>query len=71
MSSDTACDAVQFHAVELGLRHGFWQEAEEVANAAGGLQDVPGLEAHVPDGGIHSLDDSRTGVVGVQDAGLS
>ena len=61
-----AGDAVQFHAVESALAHAFRQHTEEIANAAGRLQYVAALKAHVAQGFIHCSDNHRAGIVGVQ-----
>ena len=63
---NAAGDAVQLYAVELAALHRFRQTAEKVANAAGRLQYVAGLEAHFAQSVIHCLDNGRAGIVGVQ-----
>ena len=63
---NAAGDAVQFHAVESALAHAFRQHTEEIANAAGRLQYVAALKAHVAQGFIHCSDNHRAGIVGVQ-----
>ena len=59
-------DAVQLHAVELGTGHALRQEAEEVAHAAGGFQDIAALIAHIGDSLIDGLDDGGAGVMGIE-----
>ena len=63
---DTACDAVQLHAVQAAATHFLRQQAEEVAHAHGRLQNIAGLEAHVAYCLINGLDNGGAGVVGVQ-----
>ena len=58
---DASGEAVQLHAVQFRPGHGLRQTAEEVAHAAGRLQDVAGLEAHVGEGIIMAR--MTTGVV--------
>ena len=38
---DFACQRVDFHTVELGACHAFGQKPEEIARAAGRLQNIP------------------------------
>ena len=66
---DAPGDAVQLHTVELTARHGLRQQAEEVADAAGGFQNVALLEAEIAQGLIDRLDNHGAGVVGVQGGG--
>ena len=63
---DPAGQVVQLHAVELAARHALGQHTEEVADPAGGLQDVPCAEAHAFNGLVHGSDDGGRGVMGVQ-----
>ena len=63
---DASGEAVQLHAVQLAVGHGLRQTAEEIAHAAGRLQDVAGLEAHVGEGIIDGPDDNRGGVMGIE-----
>ncbi|OPX89817.1 MAG: hypothetical protein A4E54_00803 [Pelotomaculum sp. PtaB.Bin117] len=56
LPGDPPRDAVQLHAVEPGIFHAFGHQAEEVAAAAGGLQNVAGLKAHIGKTGVHCLD---------------
>ena len=63
---DAPGDAVQLHAVQLGRGHALRQQAEEISHAAGRLQNVPFLKAHVPDGLIDGLDNQGAGVVGIE-----
>ena len=59
LSGDASGEIVQLHAVELAAAHIFRQHTEEIADAAGRLQDVPLCEAHLPQGGIDAADDHR------------
>ena len=68
-AGDATGYAVQLHAVQLGRCHGLGQAAEEVAHAAGGLQDVAGLEAHAAQSLVDSADNHGRSKVGVQGAG--
>ena len=70
LGGEAARDAVQLHAVELGAPQGLRHQPQEVAHAAGGLQDVAGLEAHALNGPVHGLDDGGGGVVGVEGGAL-
>ena len=63
---NTSGDAVQFHAVELAALHLLRQQAKEVTHAHRWLQNVAGLESHVPDSFINRLDNGGAGVVRVQ-----
>ena len=63
---DASGEAVQLHAVQFRPGHGLRQTAEEVAHAAGRLQDVAGLEAHVGEGIIDGPDDHRGSIVGIE-----
>ena len=58
-------EAVQLRAVQLGRGHALRQEAEEIAHAAGGFQDVAAGESHIAHSLIDGLDNGRAGVVGV------
>ena len=64
---DPPGEGIQLHTVELRALHPLRQKAEEVADAAGGLQNVPRPEAHALHRLIHGLDDHGIGVVGVED----
>ena len=59
LAGDASGEIVQLHAVELAAAHIFRQHTEEIADAAGRLQDVPLCEAHLPQGGIDAADDHR------------
>ena len=59
LSGDAARQIVQLHAVELAAAHIFRQHTEEIADAAGRLQNVALREAHLPQGGIDAADDHR------------
>ena len=66
---DAPGNAVQLHAVELGVAHAIRQEAEEIADTAGGLQHVTRPKAHIGDSLINSLDDGGACVMRVQRGG--
>ena len=66
LAGDAPGEAVQLHTVQLGPVQGLRQQAEEVADAHGGLQHRPRLELHVLHCLIHGLDNGGTGVVGVE-----
>ena len=56
---DATGNAVKLHAVDAGVREALRFHADEVANAAGRLQKVSALKAHVLQRLIHSADDNR------------
>ena len=64
---DAPRQTVQLHAVELRVRHGFRQQSEKVADTAGWLQHVSGLEVHLFHGVVDGLDNRGAGVMRVQD----
>ena len=66
---DTPGNAVDLHAVGFAPGHAVGQHPDKVTDAAGWLQNVPGLEAHLREGTIHGLDNNRRGVKGRQRAG--
>ena len=55
-------NAVQLHAVHLGITHILRQQTHEVANAAAGFQDIAGLEAQIGQPLVHGPDHHRRGV---------
>ena len=59
-------DAVQLHAVEPAVLHGFGQTAEEVPDAHAGLQNIARFKAHILQRLIHGMNNGRAGVVGIQ-----
>ena len=59
LAGDASGEIVQFHAVELAAAHAFRQHSKEIADAAGGFQNVALREAHLPQGGIDAADDHR------------
>ena len=63
---DAPGEAVQLHTVQLAVPHGLRQHPEEVAHAAGRLQDVAALEAHIGKHVIDGPDDHGGGIVGVE-----
>ena len=68
---NTSCDAVEFHAVELAVRHAFGEQTEEVADTAGGFQDIAHAEAHLFNRSVHRLNDRGACVMGVQHGSTS
>ena len=62
---DAPGDGIQFHAVQFAAPHFLRQHTEEIAHAAGGFQDVAGLESHFPYRFINDLDYGGAGVMGV------
>ena len=69
LAGDPPCEAVQFHAVQLGPGQGLRQKAEKVADAHGGLQHGPRLKAHVLHRLIDGLDHRGAGIMGIEDSG--
>ena len=63
---NAACDAVQFHAVELTVGHFGRQHTEEIADAHGRFQDITGGKAHSANRVIDGADNRRACKVGVQ-----
>ena len=63
---DAAGDTVQLHAVEFGVCQGLRAHTDKVADAAGRLQQVSGLEAHACERLIDGSDDHGRGVKGRQ-----
>ena len=59
LAGDAPGEIIQLHAVELAAAHAFRQHTEEIADAAGRLQNVALREAHLPQGGIDAADDHR------------
>ena len=53
---DPPGNTVQLHAVELRVTHAFGNKPHKVADAAGGLQHIAGLEVHILQGTVHRLD---------------
>ena len=49
-------NTVKLHAVELRVIHAFGNKPHKVADAAGGLQHIAGLEVHILQGTVHRLD---------------
>ena len=62
-------NAVQLHAIQLASGHALGKHPKEVPHAAGRLQDVASLEAHLLHCVIDGTDDDRAGIVGIQGAG--
>ena len=66
LPGDAAGDGVKLHAVTLAVRHIVRQQAEEIPDAAGWLQNIAPLEAQVLYGLVYGLNDNGGGIVGVQ-----
>ena len=66
---DAPGNAVDLHAVGFAPGHAVGQHPDEVSDAAGWLQNVPGLEAHLREGAIHGLNDNGRGVKSRQRTG--
>ena len=49
-------NTVKLHAVEFRVIHAFGNKPHKVSDAAGGLQHIAGLKAHVLQGTVHRLD---------------
>ena len=62
-------DGIQFHTIGMTASHTAGNHADEIANAAGGFQNIALPEAHLLQCLIHSLDDNRGGVERSQGAG--
>ena len=63
---DPTGETVQLNTIEAAVLHPLGQHSEEVAHAHRRLQNVAGLETHVFNSLIHSADDGRAGVMGIQ-----
>ena len=59
---DPAGNAVQLHAVQPAFRHAVGQHTDKETDAAGRLQNVAGLEAHVFKRLINAANDRRRGI---------
>ena len=53
---DPPGNVVQLHAIELRVIHAFGNKSHKVSDAAGGLQHIAGLKAHVLQGTVYRLD---------------
>ena len=56
---DSSGNAIQFHAVQLRLRHAVGQHTKEVTDTAGGFQNVALSEVHALQRLIHGSNDHR------------
>ena len=65
---NSAADTVQFHAVNAAVFHTFGQKSQEIACAAGRLQDIPRFKAHLRKHPIDCFDYHRLRVEGCQRA---
>ena len=59
-------DAVQLYTVELTVSHAIWQEAKEIAHAAGRLEYAPTFKAQIDERIIDGANNCRRGVVRVE-----
>ena len=57
LASHAAGEVIQFHAIQLAVRHALRQHTEEIAHAAGRFQDVALLETHLLQRGVNAADD--------------
>ena len=56
---NSAADAVQFHTVNVAVFHAFGQKSQEIACAAGRLQDISRFKAHLRKSLINCFDNRR------------
>ena len=66
LSSNPPADGIQLHTVQLASGHALRQHPEEIAHTTGRLQNVSGLEPHVPHGLVNGPNHRGAGVVGVE-----
>ena len=59
-------DTVQLYTVELTVSHAIWQEAKEIAHAAGRLEYAPTFKAQIGERIIYCANNCRRGVVRVE-----
>ena len=69
LSGNAAGDAVQLHAVGFAGAHAVRQHSDEVADAAGRLQQIAAFQAHLCQGFVNGVDDDGRGIKGGQAAG--
>ena len=69
LPGDAPGNTVQLHAVQTAPGHALRQHPEEIAHAAGRLQNVAGTKAHLLHSLIDSADNGGAGVVGVEGGG--
>ena len=69
LSGDAAGDAVQLHTVGFAGVHAVRQHSDEVADAAGRLQQIAAFQAHLCQGFVNGVDDDGRGIKGGQAAG--
>ena len=66
---DTPGNAVQLYAVQPGRGHAFRQQAEEIAHAAGRLQNIALFKTHLLNGLIDGLDNQGACIMGIEGGG--
>ena len=59
LAGNAAGEVVQLHAIELTAAHAFRQHTEEIADAAGRLQNVALCEAHLSQCGVNTANHRR------------
>ena len=64
LAGDTSADTVQLYPVNFGVGQHFRAHTDEVADAAGRLQQIAGLKAHVLQHLIDGADDHGRGIKG-------
>ena len=69
LPGDAAGDAVQLHAVGFAGAHAVRQHSDEVANAAGRLQQVAAFQAHLCQRLVDGVDENGRGIKSGQAAG--
>ena len=69
LSSDAAGDAVQLHTVGFAGVHAVRQHSDEVADAAGRLQQIAAFQTHLCQRLVDGVDDDGRGIKGGQAAG--
>lgn len=69
LPGDAAGNAVQFHAVDLAIPHAVRQHSDEVADAAGRLQQVAAFQAHLCQRLVDGVDENGRGIKCGQAAG--
>lgn len=69
LPGDAAGDAVQLHAVGFAGAHAVRQHSDEVADAAGRLQQIAAFQTHLCQRLVDGVDDDGRGIKGGQAAG--
>ena len=65
---NSAADTVQFHTVNTAVFHAFGQKSQEIACAAGRLQNIPRFKAHLRKSSVNCPNHRRLRVKGSQRA---